>query len=185
MECVYLGSCLSDGRRARAACEGHWDLRYSSACPKGLARPRVRRSFCFGRGACRHCVCVWEAGGVKPVSIDSMYGLVLLLDPRNEDVAVPENGGRTVASTSSCVAIPVRPYVDGRVQLIFGPAAAGSETVFSGSVETPSGSLAFELPEENDPVLAAAIGGTHAAVVVAVDDPESPAMVWVDVAGRN
>ena len=108
-----------------------------------------------------------------------MYGLVLVVDPDNPAPEIPVTGDRC-SSTGSCVAVPVRPYVDGPVALWLGPAAAMPDgiEVFSGSLDTPGGKLAITVPEESGSI-AIDVGGSKVKIAIAVDDPTNVAELWV------
>lgn len=117
---------------------------------------------------------------IQELNIDTMYGLVLVVDPDNPDAEVPATGDK-VSRTMSCVAVPVRPYVDGPVSLWLGPSVAmpkdGIE-IFSGALDTPAGRLAITVPEESGSI-AIDVGKSQVEITVAVDDPTNAANVWV------
>ena len=116
---------------------------------------------------------------IQELSIEAMYGLVLVVDPDNRALEIPVTGDRC-SSTSSCVAVPVRPYVDGPVALWLGPAAAMPEgvEVFTGSLETPGARLAITVPEGSGSI-AIDVGDSDVEITIAVDDPTNVAEVWV------
>lgn len=119
---------------------------------------------------------------IRQLDIESMYGLVHVVDPDNDAADIPVSRSAGCSSTGSCVAVPVRPYVDGPVALWLGPAAAmpaGGVEIFSGSLDTPGGTLAITLPEEEGAVLALDVGERRVEITIAVDDPASAAAVWV------
>ncbi len=113
--------------------------------------------------------------------MEAMYGLLLVLDPDNPDAEIPPTGN-DCSSTDSCVAVPVRAYVDGPVQVWLGPStasAAGIE-VFAGFVETPSRKLAVTVPEVSEPIIVDVTGSTSKIRIV-VDDPAYVTSVSVGV----
>jgi hypothetical protein len=118
---------------------------------------------------------------IQELTIEAMYGLVLVVDPDNSAVEVPDAGDQC-SSTSSCVAVPVRPYVDGPVSLWLGPSVAMGDgvEVFSGELDTPGGRLAIQVPED-DRSIAIDVGAPTAEITIAVDNPADVARVWVGV----
>lgn len=111
-----------------------------------------------------------------------MYGLLLIVDPEHPDPEIPATGNEC-SSTKSCVAVPVRPYVDGPVTVWLGPATALPEgiEIFSGVLDTPSGKLAVTAPEDSDSVTID-VAESNAEITISVDDPANASRVSVGVA---
>ena len=111
---------------------------------------------------------------IRELTVEAMYGLVLVMDPESLAVEVPVTGNEC-SSTRSCVAVPIRPYVDGPVSLWLGPteAISGGTEIFSGALDTPTGKLAITLPEESE-LVSINVAGAEVEISIAVDEPTKP-----------
>lgn len=122
-----------------------------------------------------------KRAAVQVSSVETMYGLLLVVDPGNPNAEIPATGD-DVSSTESCVAVPVRAYVDGPVSVWLGPSSAmpaGIE-VFSGCVETPSRAIGVSVPEESW-ALSADVTASISMLRIVVDHPPGASRVSVGV----
>jgi hypothetical protein len=83
-----------------------------------------------------------QVGGEASLFVPN--GIIFLLDPGHPNIVVPQyEAGHAAASSPSCTSIATVPEVDGvlNVRLVSSGAGDAGVLLFSGEVETPTGTL--------------------------------------------